>query len=223
MEKVEYTESTDIASDLFVLYSKKSDSRSRDPEGLLDEVYGLRREHAADIVHLIVEQARGTCGVALIYTLRNETRGESSCVDRQNLSSCMQQWRKDEWRHSTFSASAIPEGCRVQNVFTHEVGHNFGLFHNRYSYVNYLSLTDLVGGDFPYTPYGFGYVNRNFSRAECHYTVMAGGRRCIDEGYRWAVRELMFSKPDLQLGSEKAATIQQVWRGKSGPLILIAL
>ena len=114
----------------------------------------------------------------------------------------MQRWRKDGWRRLTFSVSAIAEGCRGQNTFTHEVGHNFGLFHDRYSYGNYLNLTDFAGGDFPYTPYGFGYV-KNFDRSECHYTVMASGRQCVDEGYSYAVPELMFSNPDLQLGSEE--------------------
>ena len=56
---------------------------------------------------------------------------------------------------------------------------------------------------FPYTPYGFGYVNQNFNRAECSHTIMAYGQQCIDEGFPWVVPELMFSNPDLQLGSEE--------------------
>ena len=107
-----------------------------------------------------------------------------------------------EWASAfTFSVSAILEGCRVQNTLTHELGHNFGIFHNRESYRTHLSLTDPVR--FPYTPYGFGYVNQNFGRSECHYTVMASGRQCIDEGYSFAVQELTFSNPDLQLGSDE--------------------
>ena len=32
---------------------------------------------------------------------------------------------------------------------------------------------------------------------------MAYGQQCIDEGYPWVVKELMFSNPDLQLGSDE--------------------
>ena len=202
MEKVEYTQPAEhIVYALGHLDAKKGNSV--DPEGLLDEVHDLRRVYAADIVHLIVEQPMGSCGVALVYDLEAERNGvQRFCVNYPSDSgSCMQQRRRDLWRHHAFSVSAIPEGCRVQNTFTHELGHNFGVYHNRYPYADFLSLADPVR--FPYTPYGFGYVNLNFSRSECHYTVMASGRQCIDEGYRWAVQELMFSNPDLQLGSDE--------------------
>ena len=199
MEKVDYIESTEhVGNDLYFLYAKRS---SHDPEGLLDEVHDLRREHAADVVHLIVAQPRGTCGGAFIYSLYEENLGRELCADKPDMNSCMEQWRKDEHRHKTFSVSAIPEGCRVKNVFTHELGHNFGIYHNRESHGISLSLIDPVR--FPHTPYGFGYVNQNFGRSECHYTVMASGRQCIDEGYSFAVQELVFSNPDLQLGSDE--------------------
>ena len=200
MERVDYTQSTDhIADDLSYLYAKKA--TTFDPEGLLDEVHDIREMYAADVVHLVVEQPRATCGSATIYSLYEEDRGQDFCADESDADSCMRQWRKDEFRRSAFSVSAIPEGCRVQNVLTHELGHNFGILHDRYSYGNYLSLTDPVS--FPNTPYGFGYVNQNFSRSECSHTIMADGGQCIDEGYPWVVKELMFSNPDLQLGSEE--------------------
>ena len=157
--------------------------------------------YAADIVHLIVAQSVGRCGGATIYDLYIEDLGRNRCADKSDVDSCMQQWRRDEWRENGFSVSAIPEGCRLQNVFTHELGHNFGLFHDRYSYLDYLSLDDPV--TFPYTPYGFGYVNQNFNRSECSLTIMAYGDQCIDEGFPWVVEELMFSNPDVQLGSEE--------------------
>ena len=204
MEEVDYSQSReDIADDLFYLYSQTGSSF--DPDGLLDEVHDLREIYAADLVHLIVEQARGSCGGAFIYSLHEETAGQNFCTGKSDEDSCMQKWRRDEHRLATFSVSAIPEGCRTLNVLTHELGHNFGLYHDRHSYVvddyNHLSLTDPV--EFPYIPYGFGYVNQNFSRAECSHTIMATGRQCIDEGYPWVVKELMFSNPDLQLGSEE--------------------
>ena len=210
MKKVDYMQSTeDMGHDLGYLFAKKADSfldrpggNPIDPEGLLDEVHDLREEYAADFVQLIVERPVGTCGIAVIpYDLYDENFGKKLCADESDVDVCMRQWRKDGYRPLVFSVSAIPEGCTVQDTFTHELGHSFGLYHDRYSHGGYLSLTDLV--DFPHTPYGFGYVNQNFNRSECYYTVMADGEQCIDEGYPWAVPELMFSNPDLQLGSEE--------------------
>ena len=202
MEKVDYTQSTaDIGDDLFYLYFQKGSSF--DPDGLLDEVHDLREDYAADMVHLAVEQSIGTCGSALIYGLYEERVQQNRCAENSDMDSCTKRWREDAWRRRTFSVSAIPEGCRVQDVFTHELGHNFGLYHSRYTHRNYLSLTHDPVVDFPYTPYGFGYVNQNFNRSECSHTIMAYGEQCIDEGYPWTVPELMFSNPDLQLGSEE--------------------
>ena len=200
MERVDYTQSTDhIADDVSYLYAKKGNYF--DPEGLLDEVHDIREMYAADVVHLVVEQPRVNCGGATSYNLYEDRNGQNFCSDKPDVDSCMRQWREHEYRYRTFSVSAIPEGCRVQNVLTHELGHNFGIFHDRYSYGNYLSLTDPVS--FPNTPYGFGYVNQNFSRSECSHTIMADGGQCIDEGFPWVVEELMFSNPDLQFGSEE--------------------
>ena len=202
LERVEYTQSTeDIVYDLSYLYAiSKLDTF--DPEGLLDEVHDLRKKYAADMVHLIVEKSVGRCGGAFAYGLNRESGLQKFCADKSDVDSCMRWWRKYSWRRlPSFSVSAIPEGCRVQNVFTHELGHSFGLKHDRYSYRGSLSLTDPA--HFPYTPYGFGYVNQNFGRSECSLTIMASGRQCIDEDYPWVVPELMFSSPDLQLGSDE--------------------
>ena len=200
MEKVEYTHSTDrIGDDLYYLYAQKGDSH--DPEGLLDEVHDLRKKYAADLVHLIVAQPVGTCGAASTYDLDDQRNVQNFCADKPDVDACILQRRKNLFQRRTFSVSTITEGCAVQYTLTHELGHNFGMYHDRYSYNNGLSLTDPE--NFPLTPYGFGYVNQNFSRSECHYTVMAYRRQCVDEDSISTNRELMFSNPDLQLGSEE--------------------
>ena len=134
MEKVEYTQSTeDIGDDLLYLYANRFDPEGLwfDTEGLLDEVHNLRKDYAADIVHMVVERPLGSCGSALVYSLDDETLLQSSCLDESDVDSCMKRRRKDIWRGVTFSVSAILEGCRVQSTFTHELGHNFGIYHNR--------------------------------------------------------------------------------------------
>ena len=126
---------------------------------------------------------------------------ESLCANDLNFDACVVQGRKERWRYNGFSISAIPEGCTVQNTFTHELGHNFGLLHDRYSSTT-LSLTYRT--IFPYTAYGFGYVNQNFNRSECRFTIMASGKQCDDdENHEYGIQELMFSNPDLNLGSEE--------------------
>ena len=209
MEEVDYMQSTEgIGDDLGYLFAKKADSfldrpggSPIDPEGLLDDVHDLRDRYAADLVHLVVERSKLRCGRSMSYSLYEENIGAVFCADKSDVDACMRKWQRDEHRRHAFSVSAILEGCRIQNVLTHELGHNFGLFHDRYSYGNLPSLTNSVF--FPNTPYGFGYVNQNFSRSECSHTIMASGGQCIDEGYPWVVKELMFSNPDLQLGSDE--------------------
>ena len=203
LEKVDYTQAENKGDDLQVLRDKKG--AYSDPDGLLDEALELRERVGADLVHLFVEEVKGSCGIATGYDLYDKQLDENACASDPNPDECFIQTRKRLWGKSdSFSVSAIPEGCTIQNTFTHELGHNFGLFHDRYSKTKYnrLSLTNPV--DFPLKPYGFGYVNQNFSRSRCARTIMAYGDQCIDEGHISSERmlQLMFSNPDLDLGSE---------------------
>ena len=200
LEKVDYTQVDNNMSDnLQVLGDKKGDYS--DPDGLLDEVHEMRERYSADLVHLFLERAVGICGIASGYDLYSERFVENFCKNDPNLDECIVRKRKEVWRHNGYSVSAIPEGCTIQNVFTHELGHSFGISHDRYV-ESYLSLVDPV--DFPLKPYGFGYVNQNFSRSRCARTIMSYGDQCIDEGHISSERmlQLMFSNPDLDLGSE---------------------
>ena len=201
MEKVDYTQADNLGSDLQILKDKKGDYY--DPEGMLDEVHKFREKYGADLVHLFVERSIGTCGTATRYALYTHKYVENLCAEDSDPDSCIVQQRKEFWRERSYSVSAIPEGCTIQNTFTHELGHNFGISHDRYSDDKYnrISLTDPV--KFPYTAYGFGYVNQNFSRSECARTIMAYGDQCVDEGFTSNPRVLMFSNPDMELGSEE--------------------
>ena len=201
LEKVEYTQADNMGDDLQVLVDKKGDYY--DPGGVLDEVHTLRERSGADLVHLFVKESKGNCGTATRYTLYVHKFVENACVSDSNSDACVGQKRKEFWRDESFSVSAIPEGCTIQDTFTHELGHTFGLSHDRYSDDKYgrMSLVDPV--KFPITAYGFGYVNQNFDRSACFRTVMAYGDQCVDEGYTYVSRALIFSNPDSEIGSEE--------------------
>ena len=204
MEKIEYTQASNLGADLQVLRDYKG--AYYDPDGLLDEVHEMRERYSADLVHLFVNDSRGACGTATRYNLHTKQFVDNACKNDSNPDECIVQKRKDFWRDdSSHSISAIPRGCTVQYSFTHELGHNFGISHDRYSDDKYhrISLIDPV--KFPLRPYGFGYVNQNFDRSICFNTMMAYKDQCVDEGYVGSngVKELMFSNPDVELGSEE--------------------
>ena len=201
LEKMNYTQSDNNMSDnLQILGDKKGDYS--DPDGVLDEVHDSRERVEADLVHLFLKRAVGICGFASGYDLHSGRFVENLCKNDPDPTECIIRKRREVWRHNGYSVSAIPEGCTVQNVFTHELGHSFGISHDRYV-ESYLSLVDPV--DFPLRPYGFGYVNQNFSRSRCARTIMSYGDQCTDEGHISSERmlQLMFSNPDLELGSEE--------------------
>ena len=203
MERVNYTQTDNMGTDLNILIDKKGDYY--DPDGVLDEVHEFRERYSADLVHLFVANPKGICGLIFGYFLRTHKHIENFCVDNSDYNSCVIRRRKETWRkNSSYSISAVPQGCTVQSTFTHELGHTFGLYHDRHSQdkYDYLSLTDRIY--FPLTPYGFGYVNQNFDRSICYRTIMGYNDQCEDEGYgNGIVQAHMFSNPDVELGSEE--------------------
>ena len=200
MERVNYTQTDNMGTDLGILIDKKGDYY--DPDGVLDEVHEMKERYSADLVHLFVERSISTCGTATGYYLRTHKHIENFCANDSDFDLCVVRERKEVWENNSYSISAIPEGCTIQNVFTHELGHTFGLYHDRYSEIKYdsISLTDRV--KFPLKAYGFGYVNKNFGRSECRYTIMAYGDQCVDEGHTSIPEVLMFSNPDVDINNE---------------------
>ena len=204
MERVDYNNMSDDLG-LTVLTDRKGALYEPDgvpTDGVLDEVHELRERYAADLVHLLVEDSIRWCGIANIYDLYDARSAEDWCSDDTNPRQCIVRTRGALWQLKSFSASAILPGCTIQDTFTHELGHNLGLFHDRYAVGSWLSFTP-GNENFPLQPYGFGYVNQNFDRSACFYTVMAYGDQCVDEGSTSIPQVLMFSNPDLELGNEE--------------------
>ena len=203
LEKVDYAQVDNNMSDnLQVLIDKKGDYF--DPDGLLDEALEMRERYSADLVHLFLERAIGICGIATNYPLRTQKVVENLCAENSNTDECIIRKRREVWRENGYSVSAISESCITHNTFTHELGHNFGLYHDRYSGARFLKLADPV--NFSLKPYGFGYVNQNFDRSTCYRTIMGYDDQCEDEGYDYRVKELMFSNPDLNFMGEEVSS-----------------
>ena len=155
-------------------------------DGYMDEVHALRNEYAADLVHLITNVPIGASGSAYRLT-------------RESLSA------------ESFSAFAITANAS-EETFTHEVGHNLGLRHDRY--VNRPS-----GAIYPYA---FGYINlRAFEpgspRTARWRTVMTYGNGCGQAGIGCS-RLLRFSNADqTYLGDPMGVAADDPETGTAGP------
>ena len=205
---------------------------ANDPDGLFDEVYDLRRRHGGDLVHLFYQDTIGRgCGSASgMYDLKSQRLIENYCGDRGN-ERCIEKWRSRWWgAKNVWAISGIGEGCTVQATFTHELGHNFGVHHDRYTENENeppLSLSD-DSPNFPITPYGFGYVNQDFDPEGhgdvCSLTTMAYFRQCREEGYTYGDQELLFSTPDVNftrdaVSSDPAGVAGEEWTvDQDGPV-----
>ncbi len=118
-------------------------------DGHMDDVHALRDTYGADLVHLITT-GRNLAGIAWLMADVSQ-RFESSAFGVTNH--------------------------RSAATFTHELGHNLGLRHERHD----------DPGNTPY-PYSHGYVNqRAFEsgapRSSRWYTIMAYGNQCLHAGF----------------------------------------
>ena len=128
------------------------DGTKPDPAGVFDWVLHAREEHRADLVHLIADDhRRGTderCGVG-------------------RLGSPAWAWDIDEepftWPGAGFAVTR--RNCGF-TTFAHEVGHNFGLDHDRYEVQHFAAEFSAENPEHAYglvnfdPPYVFGYVNQ---------------------------------------------------------------
>ena len=117
-------------------------------DGYMDEVHLIRDAYAADLVHLLTEKGSGL--------------GTVSPYDER----------------FAFAQTGAQSGRVLGEIFAHELGHNMGLQHDRYSPFNTLN--------YPF-PYSHGYVNQKAFEDgaptdACFYTIMAYFNQCADAG-----------------------------------------
>ena len=141
-------------------------------DGYLDEVHSMRSDLGADLVHLLVA-----------FTPTSSSDGSYTC----GIASTALQ------SSEAFGVTLFYSGCRY--TFTHELGHNLGLWHDRYQHFAYGSFRSA------HVPYAYGYSNAaTFSPiggGQCWYTVMAYYKHCFDVpgGRGFATPVLRFSSP----------------------------
>ena len=154
-------------------------------DGYMDEVHEFRDKHAADLVHLLTDAPTAIRGIAFL-------------LGEEDLS----------YEAHAFALSAVDS----EEVFTHEIGHNFGVAHDRYVH----------GASRKIYPYAHGYVNEkafapNASPDKQWHTVMAYDDRCNDAGLNceWLLR---FSNPDqIYSGDPLGVSADNSETGLDGP------
>lgn len=141
-------------------------------DGYLDEVHSMRADLGADLVHLLVA-----------FTPTHSSDGSFTCgVAYAGLDPRI-----------AFGVTLFYSGCRY--TFTHELGHNLGLRHDRYQHFRYGT------SGAAHVPYAYGYSNaETFSPVgggQCWSTVMAYYSHCFDVpgGRGFYTEELRFSSP----------------------------
>ncbi len=141
-------------------------------DGYLDDVHSMRSDLGADLVHLLVA-----------FTPTSSSDGSYTCgVAYASLRPS-----------AAFGVTLFYSGCRY--TFTHELGHNLGLWHDRYQHFTY------GGSGLAHVPYAYGYSNAEtfspIAGGQCWYTVMAYYKHCSDVpgGRGFATPVLRFSSP----------------------------
>ena len=197
MEKVDYVQDADgLIADHTVLSLTAERNRNDRDYSALDEVHGLREEYQADLIHLFVRDQRAAgettlCGWASLGKSQDDLHEHYICQDSSDPVACVELEQRKQWRELGFSVSSIK--CTPGDAFAHELGHNFGVLHQRSDYNwDQANAEDRL----PYRPYAFGYVSPDFSQRICQTTLMSSGG-CPSEGIDHYSRVPYLSNPDL--------------------------
>ena len=194
IEKVDYSQKDHVATDLNNFENTSADNYNNFDFSPMDEVHDLREKYQADLIHLVVKEARGLCGASGVYGLPQENWiKEQECQNSLDPDSCLILERQKEWKKQR-SSSVSAVKCFSGYTFTHELGHNLALDHDRAD--NVWDEFSIERGIFTFRPYAFGYQNLDFSEI-CQVTIMSGGNDCIEAGIYGQLWLPYFSNPDL--------------------------
>lgn len=159
-------------------------------DGLLDGVHPLRDELGADLVHM------------LGYYPDDET----ACARAYRPSTLPEFWAA--WG---FGATDVSR-CSDWYTFTHEIGHNLGLPHDRGTHFG----SDRGAGlSVSWRPWAYGFTNASsFDPAVdswCWATIMGYAQPCYDAGYQGVFpRLLWFSSPYQHAGDDPIGEFGEV-------------
>ena len=149
--------------------------RLRDPsDGYLDEVHTLRDQVHADIVILLRAQEDGEIS-GIAYTMATESTAHARLA---------------------FGVSIVSA-----SIFTHELGHIMGLFHDRYDACRHNTATPQCPSSVV-APYAYGYVNQaafesGAATSKRWRTIMAANHQCRAQSPPFDCdRVHFFSDPD---------------------------
>ncbi len=123
----------------------------------------------ADLV-VLMRKAGAACGIAWVPALNGTVTNADSI------------------RGFSVTTASPNYGCIEANTFAHEIGHNMGLNHDRYTYQN----VDLNGVP-PSGQFNFGYINQ--APAARFFTIMAYGSSCQTLAGATCTRVPFFSTP----------------------------
>ena len=179
MEKVDYSQREHLTADHRNLMRRAEDNYNDFDFSPMDEVHDLRDKYQADLVALFVKEARGLCGRASVYGLyQNNWIKERRCNDSSDPASCLVIERQKEWRESrSFSVTAVK--CFSGLTFTHELGHNFALDHDRGDNADIWNESSIERGSFTFRPYAFGHHNLDFKEI-CQVTCVFQTKAATD-------------------------------------------
>ena len=161
-------------------------------DGHMDEIHELRNKYAADLVHLITNSTRSRSG-------QLGAAGTAGRLDEETTS-----------EESTAAFAVTAAGG--EHTFTHEIGHNFGLRHDRY-------VESPAGAIYPYA---FGYVNNRAFEPDAPessrwQTIMAYANRCGNAGFA-CTGLFRFSNPDqTYMGDPLGVPADSMIEGAGGP------
>lgn len=156
-----------------------TDFPNENPESLLDELINDKRverlvdRYQADIVHFVGADNPDLCGIAFSASDFNTSDNRVNFIS------------------GGANAGYTALSCMGSGTVAHEVGHNFGLRHDRYTLADSSSVGEGDQDDF-HIPYGFIDDQGRF------YTTMSYGSICRSEFSEGeCVSEAAYSSPDL--------------------------